>query len=116
MKEFSDFVNIQEFKQSLEEVFLLKKDILTDEQADLIATAISSFDFHDDDDFDALNNLNAQIIRIIKNSGINDDDFEESRLIYSAEGYNTSKTNLLLMKAREIAKKQREQDKNKKGA
>ncbi|MCO7264290.1 hypothetical protein [Dickeya zeae] len=103
MMRFTKFIEFQEFKQILEDYLALEDDTLTDEQAKAILERIENIEYPDNENPEEISQINKVIYESAKNNGIKDSDYKE--ITWAMEGYDTSKTSILLSQARLVAKK-----------
>lgn len=103
MMKFTTFIEFQEFKQTLEDCLGLKDDTLTDEQAKAILEQIENLEYPNNENPEEISQINKIIYESAKNNGIKDSDYE--KITWAMEGYNTSRTSVLLSQAKLVAKK-----------
>ncbi|AZT39679.1 hypothetical protein ELZ88_24430 (plasmid) [Salmonella enterica subsp. enterica serovar Karamoja] len=107
MMKFATFIEFQEFKQTLEDCLGLKDDALTDEQARAILEQIENIEYPNNKNSEEISQINKIIYESAKNNGIKDSDYK--KITWAMEGYNTSKTDILLSQAKLVAKKIRQE-------
>ncbi len=115
---FMDLSDIENFARMIEEVCLLNKNSLNDEQAYLIVEKITESDLlerlplliKESDSDKHIENVHAnkELARILKDIGIDDTYYDLKRRVVSTEGRNISWLIKSIQSAQAIAKQQRE--------
>lgn len=110
MMKYITFIEFQEFKQTLEDYLNLQKDVLTDEQAKAVLELMENIEYPCDENPDTISEINKIIYESAKSNGVKDSDYK--KITWAMEGYNSSKTNILLSQAKLVAQKIRQEKEN----
>lgn len=115
---FMDLSDIENFARMIEEVCLLNKKSLSDEQTYLIVEKITESDLlerlpllikeSDSDEHIESEHANRVLARILEDIGINHHYYDSKRRVVSTEGRNISWLIKSMQSAQAIAKQQRE--------